>query len=160
MVRAPPSRYSGEELTIDTQGGNADRYSTREDNRADTRLMSLRVQFPSDQPVYGSDKENISYTNNGVNRNGAPFKEILEDDRRLKLPVYEDAQGDSGLEADSETKDKIRYSLNEDFPEQFDQWLAETDERDRITELGYFNIGSTSIPLKKIGSAGRKYILA
>ena len=83
---------------------NSDLMYLAEKNRADTWLKSLRVQFPSYQSVYGSAIGIITYTKNGVNIQGVPFKEILEDDRKLKLSVYEETEDKVTLPRPEETE--------------------------------------------------------
>ena len=44
-----------------------------------------------------------------------------------------------------------RYSLNENFSREVDQWLKETTEESRMVSHGYFQVGTTSEALKSIG---------
>ena len=85
------SAYGRTKANVKNLVENSELLYLAEKNRANTWLMSLRVQFPSNQSVYGSAIGSISYTKNGVNIKGVPFKEILEDSGKLKLSVYEEA---------------------------------------------------------------------
>lgn len=44
-----------------------------------------------------------------------------------------------------------RYSLNEDFTRQFDDWVNDRDEKGNLKTGGYFKVGTTSEALKSIG---------
>ena len=46
---------------------------------------------------------------------------------------------------------EARYSLNEDFTRQFDDWVNDRDEKGNLKTGGYFKVGTTSEPLKSIG---------
>lgn len=46
---------------------------------------------------------------------------------------------------------KARYSLNEDFTRQFDDWVNDRDEKGNLKTGGYFKVGTTSEALKSIG---------
>ena len=46
---------------------------------------------------------------------------------------------------------EARYSLNEDFTRQFDDWVNDRDEKGNLKTGGYFKVGTTSEALKSIG---------
>nr|DAR49802.1 MAG TPA: PolyVal ADP-Ribosyltransferase [Caudoviricetes sp.] len=46
---------------------------------------------------------------------------------------------------------EARYSLNEDFARQFDDWVNDRDEKGNLKTGGYFKVGTTSEALKSIG---------
>lgn len=46
---------------------------------------------------------------------------------------------------------ETRYSLNEDFTRQFDDWVNDRDEKGNLKTGGYFKVGTTSEALKSIG---------
>ena len=46
---------------------------------------------------------------------------------------------------------EARYSLNEDFIRQFDDWVNDRDEKGNLKTGGYFKVGTTSEALKSIG---------
>ena len=46
---------------------------------------------------------------------------------------------------------ETRYSLNEDFTRQFDDWVNDRDKKGNLKTGGYFKVGTTSEALKSIG---------
>lgn len=46
---------------------------------------------------------------------------------------------------------EAKYSLNEDFTRQFDDWVNDRDEKGNLKTGGYFKVGTTSEALKSIG---------
>ena len=46
---------------------------------------------------------------------------------------------------------KAKHSLNADFGRQFDAWLSQNNEQQRLRSNGYFLVGTTSDALKSIG---------
>ena len=73
----------------------------------------------------------------------------------LYLKAVEEAgyrfEGGKFVGSEDEEEKKVRYSLRKEFTAELEEWLKNTDPYKRQFDGGYFLVGKTSEPLKRIG---------
>lgn len=93
-----------------------------------------------------------SHSEDNADTKGKWLEEIgaLKEAERLWVKALNESVG-----AESE-RGEVKYSINEKFYDEFDNWIDTTTQEERRRSGGFFNVGTVSAALKSVGVRGEK----